>query len=684
MADLSKIPTEQLQQMLAEREAVEAPQRTRAEIAAEFRHPTDQGPAFRAFAERNPIASRAAAFLSGLPFIGQGVDEALGAVGGAIGPNDSATATQAIRSMIESVPEGQRTALQIGGGLTGAGLGLAAAGPAVVAAAPQTVIGQTATAIPAGAALGAAEGASQGFLSGETPAERAQNLRQQAVVGGLLGGAIGGATPVVTDVVRRAALPGVRRVQQSRAARDVARRLGLSPVTREAIAREAPLEAVETLRRAGDDAMIADITPGLANMVVQAQGPTGRAMRAIQQRANIAGQRLGATMDDILGPVQGPRQVARNIAQRTAPARQQAYDLAYSRAIDYADETGLAIEGVLDRIPKRAIRKAVREANEAMQAEGIRNQQIFVTIAEDGTATFREAPNVQQLDFLKRGLNAVGEGIDDLGRPTAEARRAQMLARDLRDAIGDAVPEYLDAVQLGGDKIAEDNALRLGNRLLRGRTTREEVAELAADLTQAEQTALRQGLRSEIDDTLANVTRALNDGEMEAREAAKLVRNLSSRANRDKLTIALGDDAGRLLDEVDRAAQAIDTRANVQRGSATQPRQATAQAIEQFNDPGVLGSAAQGEAGQTIRRMIQGITGQTPVARQQASDAVMSEIADTITGLRGQEAVDATRALLELAETDPIAQALARRIGLTAGGSLAASPAALQGPARTP
>ncbi|MCZ4093046.1 hypothetical protein [Sinorhizobium psoraleae] len=51
-------------------------------------------------------------------------------------------------------------------------------------------------------------------------------------------------------------------------------------------------------------------------------------------------------------------------------------------------------------------------------------------------------------------------------------------------------------------------------------------------MSAAERRGVAQGIRSQIDEKIANVTRAVQDGNMDAREAIKGLKDLSSRAAR--------------------------------------------------------------------------------------------------------------------------------------------------------
>src|SRR5690606_3299091 len=129
--------------------------------------------------------------------------------------------------------------------------------------------------------------------------------------------------------------------------------------------------------------------------------------------------------DDALGAPQGLRRTAQGIAKSTAGVRDDAYTAAYSKPINYADTSGQRIEGVLKKVPNSILRRAVDEANDEMVSLGQRNQQIMAQIADDGTVTFREMPNVQQLDEIKKALQRIGYSeVDQFGRPTGAGQRA--------------------------------------------------------------------------------------------------------------------------------------------------------------------------------------------------------------------------------------------------------------------
>ena len=369
-------------------------------------------------------------------------------------------------------------------------------------------------------------------------------------------------------------------------------------------------------------------------------------------------------MDAILGAPEGIKGAAKSIAARTAPARQKAYDAAYASAINYADDAGRNIETVLSKIPNNTLEATISEANDAMKAAGVMNKQIMAEIAPDGAVVFKEMPNVQQLDEIKKALGVVGREVDQLGRPTAAATRANNLARELKAAIGDAVPIYKRAVALGGDKIAEDNALILGRKLFSTATTRESVQDTMKGASLEAQEAARRGIRSYIDDTLARVRRSIDDPSIDTTETQKLLTSMSSRDAREKLTVVLGKSkADRLFAEIDTAGKQLATRQAIATGSATGRREARSRALDQVLAPGVLGSAQRGEVKMTAKALVQLITRETPQAELARRQSVLADVAKALTQKRGQDAQDALVIVQKAIAGQPVKSDEAARLG---------------------
>ena len=167
--------------------------------------------------------------------------------------------------------------------------------------------------------------------------------------------------------------------------------------------------------------------------------------------------------------------------------------------------------------------------------------------------------------------------------------------------------------------------------------------------------AAAQGLRSYIDEALAQVKMAMTDTNMDAREAFKLIKDMSSRANREKVGMILGpDDAGALFNE---SAKAFELRASVARNSATAQRQATQQGVKDVVEGGAWNALKQGDVVESPKKMIAAILGRSPEAKQQISDEVYIALVKALTGPRGAQA----RAMLEHLQT--VQPLIAEKVG---------------------
>ena len=623
---------------------------------------------------QNPIAARAATAIQGVPFVGQFADEAIGLVS-----QEAQQATRAAqRAMAEERP-GQTLGLQVAGGLAAAPAAIAAAGPAVLAAAPQSLGGQIVAGGGAGLVAGAIEGGVSGAGRGQTPEERASLAGQDAITGGIAGGVLSAAAPAVSAGLRNAA-----DFIKSADIGVIARELGLSPdaarVVKNALSVEDIPAAQARLGAVGDQAMLADAGPATAQLLDTAMAEGGGALRvgreAIEARAAQSGPKLRSAFDAILGKPGGVKAAAREISQGSAKARRTAYNAAFEQPINYASPAGREIEGVLDRIPSQTLNRAVRDANDAMQIAGTRNQQILASIADDGTVTFTKPLNVQQLNEIKIQLGGIAEETkDQFGRLSREGIGASRLASDLRIALTDAVPTYGRAVRLGGNKIAEDNALSLGRGVLTQNVRLEDVVAQMEGASKAEKSAFKRGLREALEEGMSNVRSVASDQNLDAREVRQAIQSLSSRATRSKIEAAIGPQAANRISKLMEAeVPQLATRAAVSRGSATAVRQAGQEAVSEATTPGVLGTIARGEPVGAVRRITQVLTDTTPQADQARRAVLMQEIATSLTEVRGTNVTKALDAINEAIAGQPLSEAKSRMIAnaLAVTGSLAA------------
>lgn len=614
--------------------------------------------------DRNPVAARGAKFMEGLPFVGSWFDEAVGAFDPAAGER-----VRAAQGAMGRQNPNESVALNIGGAITGAIPMALAAGPGLAANAASTLGGRALQGLALGAVTGAIEG---GVYGAGREGDRLRNAQDGAMIGGAAGGILGTAAPYAAE--------GIKRALMSLRGTDIGviqSQLGVSPaaarVIKNALERGDTNEAVQAFQRAGDDAMLADAgqpARELLDAAANAGGEAGRIARtAVEARTTRAAGDITTALDTHLGAPGGIETAKSGIRQSTAAARDQAYEAAYSAPINYAGPRGRAIEGLLGRVPQSAINRA----NELMRLEGVQSRQIMASVGEDGTVTYTRMPDVRQIDYITRALNDVAseaDGAGKMGGTTALGRATGNLSRSIRTILQREVPEYRTALNTAADAIRRTQAVDLGATLLRAGTTRENVAQGMRGMTRAERDAVKQGIRQSIDDQMANVKRALTDTNMDAREALAALRELSSRANREKMQMVLGPRAAReLTQELDKAATAFELRAAIAANSKTAIRQSIQGSVDQQTAPGMLEVLGQGQPVEASKRFVQLFTGASDEAQELRRLGVYEEIARVLTQTRGPQAKQALsivqRAMAGQAVSERQAELVGRVIATT-------------------
>jgi hypothetical protein len=570
-------------------------------------------------------------FIRGFPFIGEYTDEIAGMMG-------SDADTQRVRNIRDAYGRenpGRALGAQIAGGIAGS---VPLAGPLGSAYGARMQGAGLLQRMAAGGALGGATGAAEGAIAGYgagDDGDRGQSAMQWGGMGLGIGGLLGAVLPAVGSGAS-AAYRGIR----EQVSANPSRIPGMSRTASDRVLAAATADGVDPARVARPGSMMADLGPATAGLLDEAvnTSPTGAALagRAVGGRAAQASQTLQSTFDDVLGGPQGIRELTRTIDDATRPGIRAAYSQAYSTPIDYSAEAGRRIEDLITRLPARRVRQAVEMATDRMIYDGAPDPQILMRIGDSGSVTFEQLPNVMQLDYIKRAFDEIAQGsLDSFGRFTPEGQFANRIARDMADALGEAVPAYREALSTASDGFALRRATELGSRLLRSNTTREDVAEWAARATPVERNALALSLRSDIDERMAQVTRAVSDGNMDAREAQGILRAMSSRSARTKLEEALGPQgAGRIMDALDDAAQALELRASVATNSRTAGRaegvRRTREALG--SEPGQLGrDALSGRLLSSGRGLLESMAGNTPADRAARMDDAYREIAEYLT-----------------------------------------------------
>lgn len=568
----------------------------------------------------------------------------------------------------------------IGGSVAGALTGMQALGPLVSSPFSARVASSAPVwqKVAAGAGDGFGMGMAYGYGSGEgedrppakTWAEWAYGIPSDvgsrlsnAAVTGAVGGAVGAAAPAVSSVIGK----GYEVARDALRSRPIAASVGASPDALRILSDLGgaddvfgPRGAAE-MAKSGQEAMLANAGPSSAQFLktaVQNSGPAARlATDRIGQRMDRETKALVDALDLYLGTPEGVTAAQKTIRDTARPGVNQAYEVAENMPIDYASEAGKKVEDIINRIPNRYKAKAIERANERFAYDGKQNLQIMADIADDGTVAFREMPNVAQADAIKRALDeVVRDGTELGGKMSSDAQFANKMAKDLRNAVGDAVPEYKAALATAADPLSRQSAIETGASLLSDTMKRDQARMVIDGMTPAENIAAKQGLRSRFDDVMAAVKRTRTDDDVAAREAYKAVSELSSRANREKMTMLLGEDeANALLTEADRVAQTFKLKSDVAQRSDTFANFAMDQRVKDVNPVGPLKKLARGEGLNSAKGAIQTLTGETDAAQRARSDKVYYEIADILTR-QGVDAPAFLNAITQMTSTDAATQ----------------------------
>jgi len=420
------------------------------------------------------------------------------------------------------------------------------------------------------------------------------------------------------------------------------------------------------------DTMLADLGAGtnraLDNAIIKSPMAANVATRNVGNRAGGQNAKLGAVLDSTLGKPSGVRAIGRQIAENTKEGRHGEYTAAYATAIDWASSAGRKIEDVISRIDVDTKLKAFKNANARMLADGKKNEQIMYSLDEaTGIITTTNPPNTMQLDYLKRALDTMGrESLDALGNVKHEGRMWTGLARELRNAVKDAVPTYGSALKLGKDKIDQDQALQLGTKLLNKNVTREIVEDMTDGMSDDSRRAIGAGFRSFIDERLANVKAVMSDPNIDQRQARDLLQLLSSQATKDKIRMIAGDDAAEaIFKQLDESMPAFELKAAVARGSDTGRRVVADRASEALEKGGVQEQFRTGELKGSIKSLWAAVAERTPAEKQAVSNELYMNIAEALTGPQGGEALEMFRKILKV-QPSPKIEAIVSTIGKAA------------------
>lgn len=494
----------------------------------------------------------------------------------------------------------------------------------------------------AGGLLGGLEGLFSGYGSGTTPEER----DAQALNRGMWGAGAGAVLPLSFGLGIKAVKGGFDWILGTDISK-IAKYFNISENAATLIKNTMPddgdiTQSVRALKKAGDDGMIGDANEAAQVLLDAASTESPQASKiigdAVQERASKSRSGLETSLNETMGqPVVGVRAAVRDIADKSKIPRSEAYTEAYGTPINYFEPKGQAILDVLKRLPDKVLNDAIERANNAMRMAGTPlNKHIKATIGVDGGVVFTELPNVQQLDQLKKTLQEIAyDNVDTFGRLKGDGILYNNVARDLKETVGDSVPQYKDAVKLGGDKLAEERAFTMGKDLLRPRTTVEDVIDtFGKTASDAEKEAGRKGLRLHFEEVL-NRVKAISSGidvdDNSLREVAQAVKDLSSKEARTKIRLILGNQADKFIRQIEEASKTASLAASQATNSKTAQRLSIADSVKALTEKKKL-------SGLNARELVDQVFGDIGDGSDEQKRVIFKEIAKVLTESKGKTA----------------------------------------------
>lgn len=612
-----------------------------------------QGLKERDYLQQAPMTARAIKAAEGLPFVGGWIQDAAGMVSPELEQK-----VEAVSQAKQSQDPAESMALQLGGALASSAAFAPVAVPAKFASWVSSLptFQKIITMGGSGASYGLLEGAVSGAGRGGE-----DNRVGGAAEGGLLGG-VGGAFGGILPPALIKGYENLRKSFRNYGPEVISKQLGISVEAAQVIGntfRDAGGDvkaALQNIFNAGEEGMLADSGIAAQALLDAAQATGGKASQIateeVSGRVSRQGAQLSNTMDQRLGKLPeydgvtgGAADLGEGIASASRASRQAAYKEAFDTPIDYSSGVGRSVENIFNAIPERFKAKAIERANDNMSLDAIASgqpvpKQIMVDIAEDGSISFSEMPNLRQLDQIKQAIGKVAfSEVDSLGRPTADALDAVQWYRQISQSLKEASPKYAEAVSLGGDKISLDNSLELGLSMLKPKLTPRDVSISLKGVGPEEIRYAKLGIRSAINDSIGNAKATIASPDIDINALRKVFSDLSSKNSRDKIRLVMGSkEADRLFKDLDRAQMSLALRAATAINSKTFTRQVVEGQVDELTDIGAIAHLLRLEPAQATQKLTQKITGETDELSVKMKQQIFTDIAKALTQIKGKAA----------------------------------------------
>lgn len=559
--------------------------------------------------------------------------------------------------------------------------GVAATAPFAAKQKAQSMLGKAVEGGVVGGVAGGGEGLFSGFAKGyfEDPSlsftDRIAAGKRQALsegtTGAVVGGGIGAAMEPVGGVLG-AAYGNYLREPVS----DIVEKIGFKDdavkVVQDFLAMDAA-GAVESAASVGPYGSISTLGPNTQALLdVVANSPSRGAAIArenLKETAGVASKDLFDTLDVELGnPTEGILTQKAQIMKDTAANRKELYGKAYEFEITPDTEGGAELlsefanvvdadltgaKNILrqDGLPyefvggKRIPASQLDDTLNSLPPKDRSKVDVFENA--DGSYTVSGRPSVASVDYVTRRLLDETEALRRSGN-TAEAQSKRDLAIRLRSALDKVNPDYAAARASGKDAIDQKLAADLGRDILSPRVSREDAAMSLSGLDQTAMAQLRQALRNSIDELAANAkVNPRGDNDAEVVEALAALKSMSTRAAKEKLTMALGEDvAARIGTQINDTSSALTQAASVALGSKTAVRQMVMDRMKEM----VGESLGQTVARQGLLPTVSGAAANALVggpSQRQRIEAMSGEIAPVLTQRKTPKQLQAEARQLE-------------------------------------
>ena len=458
----------------------------------------------------------------------------------------------------------------------------------------RAVAGPVAQATKAGAIqgtlAGTGESESTDVFSAEDIAQRLKGAGAGAAVGAGVGATVGTAVKAGTPIVRGV----MERFRPEAMAEDVAKMKVLQDLQRSGMTPAQAQREFEYLQSTGASPSYFDVSGPLtsrAESVVQREGAAGEGIvEDIVGKQRAQRERIMGQAKERLGQTKNYYETAEDAATALRTQAKPFYEKAYKAEIPV--EAQYELQSIMNKL-KNASPKAIQYAKElfSFERESGDFKRLGTRELPSGNEAFDMIPNVQQWDYIMRGLGQViSKETDSVTREiTPIGGAATKMRAQIANILDKEVPEFGAARrQYKGDlevKQALDEARKGFNRV-----DPEELAISWGGMSVAEKEAYRAGALKNIRDSLFG-SRDYTDATSRIGQAIQ--------DRRDALNIIMPEKASARLfqDYLEAEAKIAANAQKIKAGSPTERRKRLGKDLEVETDLSMLGVARQAAQG---------------------------------------------------------------------------------------